>query len=238
MRKNRLFLGMVALAVIIACAGCKTANTGPGAPTGPGLFDAKAIPFVPAVGQSALRFEGGSYPNLFDPACTAVWTGPELAPEGPIPGPPEAAPTLNPNFLSIECHLESSFSDISIAYDAVGLRGIAVYILTPDGRKVFPAQKIGGGGLKETPQGALRKFARNNTLIFTHAELALALNREDPGTPVRLMLEGYGSKYSFDWFPRLPDHLPSKLPEKTANTGKQIYEQGKKIGKDLYRNTE
>ena len=220
---------LAAMAAVLA-AGCQHRG---GADEKPGLLSSKPYPFVPANGRSGARFDKGSYPDLLGPGSYAVWSGPELAAAANGQSA-EAAPAMNSNFLVIECRLESTFADMSIAYDAVGMRGLNVYIQTPDGRQVAPAQKIVGADLEETPRGALRQFARTNTLIFARAELGLLVKKENLGSTVRLVLEGYNSTYYFEWFPVLPERMPSRLPEQAGDAAKSIYGTGKKSAEYVY----
>jgi hypothetical protein len=138
----------------------------------------------------------------------------ELAAAPPIDMPEPAAPSLGivPGLLTIECRLVSMFADMSIAYDVVGLRGLHVYLLMPDGRKMTPAQVLTGGELHETQHGALKEFARTNTLVFAVNPTQLAWPVSGGlGPSLRLVLEGYDSLFYFEWQSRPPAE-PPRIP--------------------------
>jgi len=192
--------------------------------------------FRPALAEARLVLGEGHYPTLFAPASRAVWTEPGASPPAPTSAtqqPASAQATIKldendpaqltgvvaapvddrvrmmaANFRVIECYLESAFADSSIAYDAVGLRNVQAYLELPDGQRIDPAQKIMDSNLLETPVGALRRYQRKNILVFPATPITVAT--PVPGTPspgVRLVLEGHGSKFYFEW----PAALPSAI---------------------------
>lgn len=112
--------------------------------------------------------------------------------------PARAVPRSGP--LEIVCTLESVFPDRSIAYDAVGLRGMDVFLELPDGSEVLPVQRTLDPNLSETPEGALRRYSRKLTLHFPSRNFMV----ENPAaTPVakgiRLVLTGLNSTFYFEW---------------------------------------
>ena len=178
------------------------------------------VPFVPAVGTAQLQWVEGRYPNLFDPSSYAVWPGAmppvpaeaapatDTAPEATAPAAPAQLSPTDSMYVDIECRIASAFADTSIAYDAAGLRGVNVYLLQPDGIKLRPAQIQRGSELLEEPRGALRYFARTNHIIFSARDMNLNVAADGSGMQgVRLVLEGYGSTYVFEW-PAKPPAVP------------------------------
>jgi hypothetical protein len=120
-----------------------------------------------------------------------------------------AVKRLTENYLILECHMASVFPDMSIAYDVVGLRGIGIHLLTPDGRKITPIQVVVAGTAQEERQEALRKFTRINLVLFQKRDLWVGKPVVALRAPsVRLVLEGYGSLFRFEW----PNALPPSKP--------------------------
>jgi hypothetical protein len=151
----------------------------------------------------------GRYGDLFSGASRAVWitndvsamkkaasTAPAFAP----PGIDADAAALVEAYIVIECHLESEFSDMSVAYDVTRLRGIQMYLETPDGTKLRPIQTRSFGGVDEEQAGALKQFSLTTVAIFPRDNLlvgmpAIGANAES----ARLVLEGHDSAYYFEW---------------------------------------
>ena len=76
-----------------------------------------------------------------------------VAPPPPLPEPgiDEDAKKVTDAYIVIECQLETQFGDMSVAYDAIRLRGIDVYLETPNGIKVRPIQVRPYGSVQEEP---------------------------------------------------------------------------------------
>ncbi len=114
--------------------------------------------------------------------------------------------------LVIECYLESEFPDMSIAYDAVGLRGIQFHLELPDGGEVLPVQKTLDSNLVEVPVGALRRYGRKVTLYFPSRVIMVNNPAVTPGpSGIRLVLSGHESLFYFEW-PARPDTTASEKP--------------------------
>ena len=214
--------GSVLLLVVLAglMAGCAT--SGRDASRDAHTPSGEVRPFVPAHVSSGLQLADGRYPTLFSGASNAAW----LRADMPLPDAEaeEAAALFGDQFLVFRVELESVFADMSIAYDAVGLRGIHVYALTALDEKVHPAQTIIGSELHEEQRGALRVFRRVSYLLFPKS--AARLHVPWTGTPLsvtRLVLEGYDTTFYFEWRPETPDRLPhaplSELP--AVRSGKE-----------------
>jgi len=147
-------------------------------------------PFAPAAAKAPIQWVEGRYPNLFAESSYAVW---------PMsPGMEEIGGIEDP-YLDIECLIASEFADSSIAYDLAGLRGVNVYLITPDGTQVRPIQIQRGTELTEEPRGALRYFARTNHAVFPLRALDLAVLTGAGPQSVRLVLEAHGAVYQFEW---------------------------------------
>lgn len=231
--QSLIFSGL--LGALSGLSGCQTTSGSENATVRP---DAQ-IPFTPRIARATIQAaEGARYPNLFTGASHADWGG-EQPPVGmplipaPAPGGGEAAsnlesvePPADPDYavraagLTITCRLESEFPDRSIAYDAVGLRGMEVFLVLPNGETVAPAQKLLHSDLEEVPVGALRRYGRKLTLFFTERRFMVenpAVNASAPG--IRLVVRGGGSEFFFHW-PATPDF--ASVPE--PRLGKQAVE--------------
>lgn len=213
--------------------GCQTTDSSEGMTLPPSA----QIAFVPRVRRVAVQAAEGRYPNLFTSASYAVWgnepmeTTPSSAPMADagsggdtvsteakmdvqmdsVPVPPDVV-AARASGLTIQCHLESEFPDRSIAYDAVGLRGMTITLKLPDGRELQPAQKTLGADLEESPVGALRRYGRKLTLYFSDGQFMVenpAINPKAPG--VRLVINGVESQFYFEW-PATPDFLATPAP--------------------------
>lgn len=235
----RLIAGMLLLAALAGCQTPRGPDPAAPPPLGPPVPFVPAYPVAAlALGEGSYPnlFAPGSYARwigaealVTEPAPAVTRppdTGPpvilfeddeveddeaEMAAAPPIDAPASAAPVFSapPGLLTIECHLVSMFADMSIAYDVVGLRGLYVYLLLPDGRKMTPAQVMTGGELEERQHGALKEFARTNTLVFAVNPLQLAWPVSGGfGPNVRLVLEGYDSVFYFEWQSRPPAEMP------------------------------
>jgi hypothetical protein len=211
-------MGVVILAGAFL-AGCQTGpprEPVPGEPVRVGHL----IPLSPISVTSTLHFAEGGYPNLFSGDSLAIWmsgSAPAALPGqaaaqqqaldtlAPVPAPPDMdLPMMQEHFAVFELRLHSAFADASIAYDAVGLSGINVYLLAPTGERIAPAQVIMGRDLVERQQGALKVFSRTNRVTFPreHVKLVVPGNLRAPA--LRLVLEGYGNTFYFEWHGQLP----------------------------------
>lgn len=194
-----------ALAVaILTLSACQT--RGPGEET-----DASAspprVPFTPQQTRSPLYAQEGLYPNLFMGTSYAQWIRPgdEMATTDGDNALDSTAASMSRDYVVVKCYLESKFADMSIAYDVIGLRGLYVYLLLPDGTRVPPAQRILGQKLMEESRAALRVFGRANLLVFPRKPGALQVPAVNgAASEVRIVLEGYESKFYFAWSPVLP----------------------------------
>ncbi|MBI2423129.1 MAG: hypothetical protein HYV27_09895 [Candidatus Hydrogenedentes bacterium] len=233
---GRAGISVLALGLIVL-AGCQTTKKDAAAKdtVSPG----QVIPFSPQLAVSRLYQDGGAYPTLFSSDSYALWVGPELtaarraesveAGETIDPEADTIAPIINENFLVIECHLVSYFEDMSIGYDVVGLRGISISLETPDGHRVYPAQSVVGTDLVEESNGALKIYRRTCLLIFPRGSLNLTVpmpgaapaksdgmmdSAPPPHGNVRVVLEGFDTRFFFEWFPGMPEVTPSSNPLK------------------------
>jgi len=214
-RRGRALAALLASA-LAAIAGCQTTPEDAGEEAAVRAGD--QIEFTPRSAMARLQLEEGRYPTLFGPGSYCLWVGPEInaqrraqteqAGEAIAPESDRAAQLASEHLLVLECRVESAFADMSIAYDVVGFRGVNVYLLTPQGKKIPPAQVIVGEQLEEERQGALRKFGRTNLLLFPRNQIDLTV----PGgaasaSTARMVLEGQDSTFYFEWYPQLPEEI-------------------------------
>ena len=205
---------LVGLAIVSAVASCAT--RGPKPPEVPPTV----VEFTPVSFISPIHVDSGAYGNLYAPDSYAVWANPEVAAlkkaqaaeagETVDPKLETLSQAFNKNFLVFECHLASAFADMSIGYDAVGLRGADVYLLTADGRTVRPIQTLIAGPIRETPQGAIKKFERINLVVFPRKDLATGIPTVDSASPAaRLAIEAVQTKFYFEWASSLAPTQPA-----------------------------
>jgi hypothetical protein len=197
-------LGLLAM-IVLASASCRTAT--PPEPTDPPRGQRE---FRPATWVATAQFESGQYANLLGPDTYALWVGPQVTAlkqskaeelgDSIDEGLSGDVRTITANFIVIECHVESIFADMAIAYDLVGFRQADVYLEGPDGKKVRPLQTIIGTELEEEPRDALKRFARTNLVIFPRRDLWKDRPLVGQGlSEVRLVIEAHGSKFNFPW---------------------------------------
>ena len=197
-----------AVVALVAAAGFVTGCQTPAKPLPPPTPAARTL-FQPAWYVTTVQTAQGRYSDLFGGGCRAIWiddsiaamkreTGPPVA--MPEPGIDDDAKKVTESYIVIECQLETEFADMSIAYDAIRLRGIDVYFETPDGTKVRPIQMRPYGSIKEEPVQALKRFSRTTVMIFPRQDLGAGLPVIGADAPsVRLVLDGHDSKYFFEW---------------------------------------
>lgn len=205
----------VALALLVA-AGCQTT------PEKPEMKPVSLESFEPASYLSTIHRQNGKYADLFDPASFAVWVTPQVAAikeqnEAEMGTAPDArlradALAVTDQYVVIECHLESVFSDMSIAYDVVRLRGVEVFLRTPAGDVIPPIQTVIAGPVNESAEGALKRFKRSTVLIFPKYDI-LAGEVAVPATldSVQVVLKAHESEYYFEW-----RATPGAAPESSA----------------------
>ncbi len=167
------------------------------------------IRFEPAWAVSPIHHAEGRYGDLFSGASRAVWNTSEIAAmKKAASTPPDLVPprldadaqALTEAYVVIECHLVSEFNDMSIAYDAIRLRGIQAYLMTPDGTRLDPIQIRSFGSVEESQADALKHFSLTTVVIFPRDNLLMgmpALSAE--ADSARLVLEGHDSVYYFEW---------------------------------------
>lgn len=177
--------------------------------------------YAPAHGTAQLQFGAGPYPTLYDGSSTCEFVMPQAA-AAPAPDTtmdaaaaatevtplPAQATGLAASHFLFNCKLTSVFEDSSIAYDAAGLRGVNAYLLLPDGTRVSPIETALDPQLIEKSQGALRSYTRNLTLLFPRVPITLPVPQ--PGVPVqglRLVLDGFGAQFFFEWAPVTPGEV-------------------------------
>ncbi|HOV59727.1 MAG TPA: hypothetical protein PK349_01530 [Candidatus Hydrogenedentes bacterium] len=194
---------MVLVMGALVFSGCGTLRARPSTGDETVISPGTRVPFSPVQAGAPLQWESGPYPALFSPESWVAWAGPE----SDAPSPEWAAALTLPGdrFAVLECRLKSGFADQSIAYDAVGLRGVDVWLETPDGRQVFPVQVIRDGRLDEQFDGALRVFTRRCLLVFPREELYFVVDRETAAVQeMRLCLRVAQTVFSCRWPAQTP----------------------------------
>ena len=201
-------------AIFGGLSGCATKpKPGEPIPIAPGTM----MPFVPHTAKASLYFAEGAYPGLFSPACHAEW-----AQSDPL------------GMVEVSCTLESAFADTAIAYDVVGLRGLEVFLLTPEGMRIPPVRILPGGDLQEDAHGALKVFRREDTLYFPAGLAAPAAPAGAAAPAVRLVLEGYDSIFYFEWQAVRPEAVkPLPLHKRpAAKKAQSFWTQGREKGRE------
>jgi hypothetical protein len=200
---------VLAAAGVLTLASCQTTQE-PEVALAAEPAPAPVSQFEPMAYAAQVERAEGRYPDLFGPTSYALWVSQEVTAlkreqaarsgEAIEPWLDSAALVIPASYIVIECHLESAFPDASIAYDAVGLRGMETYLELPDGRRVKPVQVLIDPHAQESPRGTLKAFTRTNLLIFTREDLLLGEPIVPATAPaVRLVLDGVGSRFFFHW---------------------------------------
>jgi len=188
------------------------------------------LPEEPIVETVPLNFEaplivvaGSRYPNLFDTSQSyALWVSDEVVQakleadsssqeltEGDKKASLDSAYEINENFLSIECHLTSTFNDSSVAFDVVRLTEVDVQLITPDGGQFSPVARIMGSPIVEH-HSALPTVSRTNLLIFRRRD-GSGQDILYPGiSEFALSFLTYDSEYRFVWEFAKPPVSPSR----------------------------
>lgn len=207
-----------AVLIAVSLASCVTRGPKPeeaGVPAAPAEF-------VPVSFLSPIHLESGAYGSLFSPESYAVWVGSDVAAlkrshaaesgEAVDPALDTLSRPFNDNFLVFECHLTSAFADTSMGYDAVGLRGADVYLLTADGRIVRPVQTMMAGPVGESHEGAIKKFERVNLVVFPRKDLHSGVPTVTSNSPAtRLVIEAVRSRFYFEWASSSSPAQPASL---------------------------
>ncbi|MBX7255829.1 MAG: hypothetical protein K1Y02_05670 [Candidatus Hydrogenedentes bacterium] len=227
MRLRKVWVGVVACVVL---ASCQT----PSKPAPPPPIEA-SYRFEPAWGISTIHAGEGRYPDLFGGGSRAIWLDSHAvevkkaaskAPANAEPGLDSDALAIADAYIVIECRLESQFADMSVAYDAVRLRGITAHLELPDGTTIAPIQSRSFGPVEEEPTGALKVFRRATVFIFPKSDLFKGVPAIGADSiAVKLVLEGIGSKYYFEW-PGISPGVPAwraPTPEEAIYYGRLSY---------------
>ncbi|MFP4191410.1 MAG: hypothetical protein ACLFU6_04990 [Candidatus Hydrogenedentota bacterium] len=189
------------VSVAMLLPGCQTTGNDEAAAD----IERSNVPFEPATYISRLHQLDARHPTLFSPASAAVWVSSEAAElkmqeEGGLGELDPVAAQVTNSFHVFELHLVSAFHDTSMAADVVDLRGVQIYLETPDGQRISPAQHLRAGSREEEPEGALRRFRRTNIVVFPRHSLWMDEFTLDAVYPaVRLVLETHSSEFYFEW---------------------------------------
>ena len=205
MNRKITILGGIVLAMAGAC------RTVPPAPEPePDVEFRVKHQFQPSQTVSMMKYGTGNYVNLYSAESYAVWVDQEImdlkrqesmaAGEQPSERLQNDAAKISEDFIILECHIASEFNDMSISYDVVRNRGVDVYMLGPDGKKVAPIQMQTLGPIDEESVDALKRFSATHVAIFPRENLWVGSPTVSPTSPnVRLVFETHNSGFYFEW---------------------------------------
>ncbi len=212
------YLGVIFLCISVSffAIGCKT---GADKRTKEDLVIAgETIPFVPENPVSNIQCLRGPYPRIFNPESQAIWL---------------TSDNSSSQAVTIEVLLDSSFQDMSIAYDSVSLRGFNVYMLINETTEIRPMQVIIDKTLEESQVGTLRRFKRKVTLIFPCRANEILVPKEGlEKVRIYLILNGFDTLFCFSWSPKpAPVEVPFSM--KLKDTKENFNQKQKKIHKKV-----
>lgn len=225
MNLRMMVLGVAALALVGAC------KTVPPVPEPEAELRVKRQ-FQPSQSISMMKYGSGNYVNLFSAESYAVWVDQEImdlkrqesmaeGEQSPAHLRNDAA-TISADFIILECHVASEFNDMSIAYDVVRNRGVDVYLLAPDGKKIAPLQVQTLGAIEEEPVDALKRFSATHVAIFPRENLWVGSPTVSPDAArVRLVFETHNSVFYFDWPGGLSEEI-RKTPLSAADRARAV----------------
>lgn len=159
----------------------------------------ETIPFIPLTPTVNIEYIKGLYPSIFNSTSSASWYIP--------------SDTTTNSPVIVKLILDSSFQDMSIAYDSVRLKGFNVSLLLPNGQQIKPTQVIINSQLEELPVGTLRRFKREVTLTFPLFVNEIVVPKEGvESVKIALILEGYDTTFCFAWSPQpAPVEIPISM---------------------------
>lgn len=215
MRIRTTLSAVCALVAIFVLCGCETTKK----VTEEIMEPPPGVEFMPGTFVSTIHFDKGGNPDLFSPESFAVWLGSDVdaaklsklreSGKNVDPSLQNAASRIHENFLVFECDVSSVLADMSIAYDVVGFRGMDIYLETADGRKIKPFQMVIGSPVQEEPRGAIKRFGRENIVVFQKRDFLAkgpTVSANAPG--VRLVMDGFDSRFYFEWIPAIEPATP------------------------------
>ncbi len=194
------------LLLLVLSAGCQSAPKQ--APDLAHDESTRAV-MLPAQAEATLHFHSGRFPNLFAGDSQAYWldaltddnaTGHDILLE--MLDSDELArqqKALHRDALLIVCRFVSRFTDPSISYDAVRLRGVQTQLLLPDGHSVAPLHTRVAGETAGDMHSESPGFYQTHYLAFPRSVLDHLAAIHPAETKVRLMLKGYDTTYYFAW---------------------------------------
>jgi hypothetical protein len=198
--------------------------------------------FQPSQTVSMMKYGSGNYVNLFATESYAVWVDQEVmelkrqealaAGEQPPARLQDDAVAISEDFIILECHVVSEFNDMSVAYDVVRNRGVDVYLVSPDGKKVPPLQMQTLGPIEEESVDALRRFSTTQVAIFPRENLWVGTPTVEPNAAqVQLVFETHNATFFFEW--------PGGLSETVQKTPLSVQDRARAVRtgfNDLYGN--
>jgi len=227
MNRRMIVLGVIAL---VMTGACRTVPPAPEPEEGVELRVKQQ--FQPSRSVSMMQFGEGNYVNLFSAESYAVWVDQEIMDlkrqesmsegEAPPSHLQNDAVKISEDFIILECHVASEFNDMSVAYDVVRNRGIDVYLLAPDGKRVAPLQMQTLGAVKEESVDALKRFSATHVAIFPRENLWVGSQTVSPDTArVALVFETHNGAFYFEW--------PGGLSEEVRKTPLSIQDRSRAV---------
>lgn len=216
MKVMRLGSGFLIMG-LVCLTGCQTTSKSPD--TSSEIPNEVSMPhdFIPANFISRVKYEKGQYKNLFSPTTHALWVDKnisdvKLAYEQQQVADGEVdvdligdAAWIAQHYMIIECHIESTSPDASIAYDLSSLRNLTMYLQTSNGTHIYPLQHVIASPAEKEQQGTLKQFKRTNLLVFAKEDIISGA----PTVPadvnqLRLYIEGFNTSFYFEWVAQEP----------------------------------
>lgn len=173
--------------------------------------------FIPANFVSRVAYEKGQYKNLLSPKTYALWVDQNISDiklayeqqqgnnsliDDELIG---NAAFISAHYIVIECHIESTLPDASVAYDISSLRNLGIYLQASSGAKIYPVHQIIASPAQETRRGTLKQFNRRNFVIFAKEDIISGQSVIPIDTRhLRLYIEGYSTTFYFEWIPQEP----------------------------------
>lgn len=174
------------------------------------------IQFIPQFTLANIQCLGGRYPQIFNPESKAEWS----------------VSSTN-GLVMINMTLDSSFPDMSIAYDSVRLRNFEIHLIVNEQAQFQPVQITIDKSLEEIQEGTIRRFKRNIELSFPILASQILVPKEGlQNVSVNLLIKGFDTAFCFTWKPKVQEvEVPASM--KIKDEKKSISNKIRKIHKNV-----
>ncbi len=174
------------------------------------------IQFIPQSTLANIQCLGGRYPQIFNQESKAEWS----------------VSSTN-GLVTINMTLDSSFPDMSIAYDSVRLRNFEIHLVINEQAQFQPVQITIDKNLEEIQEGTIRRFKRNIELSFPILASQIMVPKEGlQNVSVNLLIKGFDTVFCFTWKPKVMEvEVPVSMKIKDGK--KSISNKIKKIHKNV-----